>query len=142
MQAMNASRKLRIGLAVWGPLMNPCSNGNPPTLQRTQACPEPGLSTEILHYLLLMSGLDYEIHTYPVDVDWGRDHSTPQQPCNWTGVLGDIYHGRIDTLASEWMIIDQRLPCFDYLYPTIFPSVASVCPSEGVSRRRSVPRRG
>ena len=36
------------------------------------------------------------------------------------GLAGDVLTGELDTWSTEWVVTEERLPCFLWLYPTLF----------------------
>ena len=71
---------------------------------------------QILGFLLEYLKISYEIVPYypPESVDWGK----PRGPGNWSGILGQILDGSIDTSSSTWFLTKTRVRDFLFTYPT------------------------
>lgn len=93
------------------PTYNNCSVSG---LQPRTICLYPGFDAEVLHQLLKLQGITYDL--IPLGAAEFRllDYSF-----NWTGILGEIFHQRIDTVAYTVIMTDLRSEYFDFTYPVI-----------------------
>ncbi len=104
------SRILKIGAAVYEPLTYLCSLE---TLNPTSTCSFPGSHAEVLGYLLRLAGIQYKLVPFRnTPIDWGQ----PDGNGSWSGLLGLIKNGTIDTISSYYSQIPRRLTDFSFSY--------------------------
>ncbi len=104
------STPLRIGAAVWEPAAYNCSLY---TLLPTVWCPHPGIDAEILGFILEFMNIQYQLIPYPLDVDWGIHLGNG----NWSGLIGEVINGSLDTISASYIASLQRMPYISFSYP-------------------------
>ncbi len=105
---------LQIAGKYYEPLTYPCSIEN---LNPTPKCPHPGSDAEILAYLLQLSNISYSLQAH--DAAWGTFVDGM-----WTGLLGLLQNGTIDTISTRYRHVKIRTEYFDFSYPVITSPVA------------------
>ncbi len=98
---------LRIAATVFPPQTYPCSSSN---LNPRPGCPTPGSDSEILVYLLRLCQIPYHLQVY--NTSWGAHVNG-----TWTGLLGLIQNGTIDTISTTYQHLTLRTDHFDFSYP-------------------------
>ena len=59
---------------------------------RSRECPYPGVTAEILNYLLEMSGIPYELVPIPNDrLVWGDRTGNVSDPCQYSGLMEQVF---------------------------------------------------
>lgn len=101
---------LRIAAGVYPPLTFNCSLMG---LSPRDDCPFPGADAEILGYILNFMNISYElVPFYGDDVQWGD-----RQGNHWTGILGKIHRGEVDTVNCGYVQIGVRAKDFSFGWP-------------------------
>ncbi len=101
---------LQIGAQVYEPYAYPCSLRN---LNPRPKCPMPGSDAEILSYLLRLSKIPYNHKVYK-GYPWGMYING-----TWTGLLGLLRNGSIDTINVRYRHLKLRTEYFEFSYPVI-----------------------
>ncbi len=83
------------------------------TLLPTKRCFHPGIDAEILGFILECMHIQYHLIPYPFVVDWG----TSKGKGNWSGLIGEVINGTLDTISSDYFPSLQRMPHISFSYP-------------------------
>ncbi len=106
---MMGSKPMVIATAVYRPATYPCSLQS---LGSGPVCKMPGMSSELLHYALKLANISFVTKPFPKPV-WGVYNSG-----SWTGLLGMILNGSIDTVNVGYAQVEIRNQDFAFSYPT------------------------
>ena len=127
-------RPLRVGLSVtraYEPYIMPCARSLT-SLANTIACARPGFAVEIMHAVLTRLNLAYVVVPLNESSFGGRDANGT----SWTGMLGRVQAGVVDTIVGEATPSAARMTDFVFSAPYALTSdriaVSSMPPPLGV----------
>ncbi len=91
-------RVLKIGVKTYRPGSNACAKDDL-VLESTEECSAPGHTNEVFAMMMEYLGTQYELIPFGDDVPWGAMDKTTG---NYSGMLGMIENGTIDTTSIPW----------------------------------------
>ncbi len=104
-----ASESMVIATVTYRPATYPCSLM---FLGPCAECKMPGLNSEVLYYVLKLANISFVTKPFPKPV-WGIYNNG-----SWTGLLGMILNGSIDTINVGFAQVEIRNRDFAFSYPT------------------------
>uniref|UniRef100_A0A914X5S7 VWFA domain-containing protein n=1 Tax=Plectus sambesii TaxID=2011161 RepID=A0A914X5S7_9BILA len=103
------NRTLKTATSVWLPVVYDCGLTS---LQANVNCTLPGVSHEILDFILTALSIPYHLDGKSWEEWGGYDYDNE----TWTGTLGELYRGNYDMFAGEYEYTETRDEYFDYSY--------------------------
>ena len=96
--------------SVYEPSSYPCALMS---LNSRPECRYPGLSAEVMGYILKLGAVPYTIFPIYADVtDWGSLDASG----TWHGILGLVANGTIDTVVPDYSLVEVRMDSFDFAF--------------------------
>ncbi len=111
---------MKVGFAHYGVpvISHPCAKVS---LQPRISCPFPGTHPEILGNILDKAVIPYHVVNLQPNntqlVDFGVYNSSFGQ---WTGLIGEVLRGTVDTLVFEYFITEERLEHMAFSFPVTY----------------------
>ncbi len=114
---MAAAGPMVIATAPYPPASYPCSLLS---MDSGPLCKLPGMHSEVIYYALKLANISFVTKTFPNPI-WGIYSNG-----SWTGLLGMVRNGSIDTVNAGFAQVEIRNRDFDFSYPTSMVSYSFI----------------